>query len=69
MPLGDARDVDAIADFGQICGFDFLADFILRHIVEAEFFQNLEGAFAGLGHVALSRLVNPLGFLRAKTHL
>ena len=49
--------------------FDFLSDLILRDIVQAKFFQNFKSAFAGLGHMALLWLVDPLALLAAEADL
>ncbi len=69
MPLGDSGHIDTIPDFEKIGGLDFLADFILRHIVKAKLSQHLESTLAGLRHVALPGFVDPLRLLAAKTDL
>src|SRR5262249_32160801 len=59
---------DAVPGFEQISHFDFLADLVLRHVGEAEFFYHFESAFAGFRHMPLHRLVDPLGLFTAKNH-
>src|SRR5215475_8796899 len=64
-----SRYVDTIAGLEQVRSLNLLPDLKLRHIVQTKFLQNLERALAGLGHMALLRLVDSLILLAAEAHL
>src|SRR2546430_1791521 len=69
VPLGNPRNIDAIADFEEIAGFDLLTKFVGRHIIDAEFFEDFEGAFASFRHMTLRRFVDPLCLLGSEADL
>src|SRR5262245_43526037 len=69
VSLRGSRYIDTIAGLEQVRSLNLLPDLKLRHIVYAKFLQNFEGALAGLGHMALLRLVDSLILLAAEAHL
>src|SRR5262245_40933899 len=69
VPFRGSRYIDTIAGLEQVRSLNLLPDLKLRHIVQAKFLQNFEGALAGLGHMALLRLVDSLILLAAEAHL
>src|SRR5215813_13612982 len=69
VPFRGSRYIDTIAGLEQVRSLNLLPDLKLRHIVQTKFLQNFEGALAGLGHMALLRLVDSLILLAAEAHL
>src|ERR1700730_14843314 len=69
MTFRSARYRNTVARLEHISHFDFLADFILRHVGKTKFPYDFESAFAGFCHMPLHRLVHALGLLAPKADL